>query len=109
VKKYRVYHSAKFDRELSKYDIEFQRRVDNIEDQLVDNPYTGDPLGVKWFREKRHDKYRIYYLIYEDLDSVFMVAISEKKDQQKVINTVWLLLEFFREELRRLIDKDKII
>ena len=109
MKKYKVYHSAKFDRELSKHDLKFQRRVDNIENQLVDNPYTGDPLSMKWFREKRYDKYRIYYLIYEDLDSVFMVAISEKKDQQKVINTVWLLLEFFREELRRLIDKDGFI
>ena len=109
MKKYKVYHSARFDRELSKYDLDFGRRVDNIEDQLVENPYTGDPLGTKWFREKRYDKYRIYYLIYEDLDSVFMVAISEKKDQQKVINTIWLLLDFFREELLKLIDKNDFI
>ncbi len=109
MKKYKVYHSHRFDRELKKFDNTFQDRVDKIEDQLVENPYTGDPLGVKWFREKRYGKYRIYYLIYEDLEVVFMVAVSEKKDQQKVINTVRLLFDFFREELEKLIDKDEII
>ena len=77
--------------------------MDKIEDKLVENPYYGTPLGVKWFREARYEKYRIYYLIYEELESVFMAAISEKKDQQKVINTIKLLLEFFREELEKII------
>jgi hypothetical protein len=36
-----------------------------------------------------------------------MVAISEKKNQQRVINTIKLLLDFFKEELERLVDKDK--
>ncbi len=35
-----------------------------------------------------------------------MVAISSKKDQQKVINTIRLLFDFFRHEIERLIDKD---
>ena len=102
----KVYHSSRFDRELAKYDKLFQNRVDNIEDQLVENPYVGDPLNVKWFREKRYGKYRIYFLIYEDLQSVIMVGISKKRDQQKVINTIRLLFNFFREELERLIQED---
>ena len=80
--KYKIYHSARFDRELAKFDSFFQNQVDKIEDKLVENPYTGDPLGVKWFMEKKIKKYRIYYIIYDNLESVFMVAISEKKDQQ---------------------------
>ena len=108
MKKYRVYHSAKFDSELAKFDLDFQKRVDKIEDQLVDNPYVGDPLNVKWFREKRIDKHRIYYLIYEDLGAVFMVGISGKKDQQKVINTIRLLFEFLREEIENLVDEDEV-
>lgn len=99
---YKVFHSSRFDKELAKFDTSFQSRVDKIEDQLVANPYVGDPLGVKWFREKRIDKYRIYYIIYEDLMSVFMVALSEKKDQQKVINTIRFLFEFFRKEIEDL-------
>ncbi len=101
---YQVLHSARFDKELIKFDENFQKRVDKIEEQLMINPYIGDPLNVKWFREKRIEKYRIYYIIYEDLKSVFMVAISEKKDQQRVINTIRLLFEFFRDEIEKLLD-----
>lgn len=106
MKRYKVYHSERFDKELIKFDKNFQDRVDKIEEQLVENPYAGSPLGVAWFREKRYEKYRIYYLIYEDLESVFMVAISEKKDQQKIINTIKLLLDFFREEIEKLVSDE---
>ncbi len=102
MRKYKIYHSYKFDRLIEKLDKSILDRLDKIEDQLVDNPYTGDPIDVTWFREKRFNKYRFYYLIYEDLGSVFMVGISVKKDQQKVINTIKLLLEFFRKEMEQL-------
>ena len=108
MKRYKVYHSQRFDKDLFKFDKNFQDKVDKIEDQLVENPYVGEPLSVSWFREKRIEKYRIYYLIYEDLRAVFMVAISEKKDQQKVINTIKLLLEFFREEIENLANEESI-
>lgn len=108
MKKYKVYHSDRFDKELEKYDKTFQDRVDKIEDKLVENPKYGSPLGTEWFREARYKNYRVYYLIYEDLESVFMVAISGKKDQQKVINTIRLLLDFFREEMENLVkNKEK--
>ncbi|MBI2044444.1 hypothetical protein HYT23_00135 [Candidatus Pacearchaeota archaeon] len=105
---YRVYHSSRFDKELNKFDTFFQGRVDKIEEQLRDNPYTGDPLGTKWFREKRVDKYRVYYLVYDDLKAVFMVAISEKKDQQKIINTIRLFFDFFRDEIEKLISEEDL-
>ena len=105
---YKVYHSLTFDKELSKFDAYFQSRVDKIEDRLVINPYAGDPLNVKWFREKRIDNFRIYFIIYEDLKAVFMVAISGKKDQQRTINTIRLFFDLLREELERLIDKEKL-
>lgn len=99
---YEVYHSKRFDIELAKFDSYFQKQVDKIEDQLNLNPYVGDPLGFKWFREKKIDAYRIYYLIYDDLGAVFMIAISGKKDQQKVINTIKLFLDCFRNEIEKL-------
>ena len=108
MERYKVYHSSKFDQELAKFDNFFQNRVDKIEDQLAENPYVGDPLNVKWFREKRISKCRIYYLIYDDLKCVFMVAISEKKDQQKVINTIRLLFDFFKKEIEDLVNKEDI-
>lgn len=47
MKRYKVYHSEKFDQELSKFDNTFQERVDKIEDKLVENPKYGTPLGVE--------------------------------------------------------------
>ena len=108
MKKFKVFHSARFDRELSKHEFNFQNQVDKIENQLVENPYVGKPLNAEWFREKKIGKYRIYYLIYESLESVFVVGISEKKDQQKVINTIRLLFDFFKSEIENLVeDEDK--
>jgi mRNA-degrading endonuclease RelE of RelBE toxin-antitoxin system len=104
--KFKIFHSRRFDVELAKFDKNFQDRVEKIEGQIVDNPYVGDPLNVKWFREKRIENYRIYFLVYEDLESVMMVGISGKKDQQKVINTIRFLFDFFREELEKLIKED---
>ena len=70
------------------------------------NPEYGTPLGTRWFRESRFENYRIYYLIHEDLQAVYMAAISGKKDQQKTINTIKLFLEFFREEVEKLVNRD---
>jgi len=102
---YSVYHSARFDKELKKFGKDFLEWLDGVENHLTENPYTGDPLGVKWFREKKYKKYRVYFIIYDDLASVFMVGISAKKDQQKVINTIRLLLDFFRGEIENLAKK----
>lgn len=100
---FKVYRSARFDQELSKHDLRFQQRVEKIEEELANSPYSGKPLHAKWFREKRFENFRIYYLVYEEVKSVFMVAISGKKNQQKVINTINLLLDFFKSELENLL------
>ena len=106
MKKYEVFRSVSFKEEIAKYDKSIQDRVDKIEDKLMYNPEYGNPLGTKWFRESRFENYRVYYLIYEDLQSIYMVAISNKKDQQKTINTIRLFLEFFREEIEKIVKED---
>lgn len=100
--KYKIFHSKSFNRELEKFDKNFIERINKIEDKLVDNPFYGNPLGYKWFRETRYENYRIYYVIYEDLKSIYLVAISDKKDQQKIINTIKLFFDIFREEVKEL-------
>ena len=72
------------------------------------NPEYGNPLGTRWFRESRFENYRIYYLIYEDLQVIYIIAISSKKDQQKTINTIRLFLEFFRDEIERLVEEENL-
>ncbi|MBI3334253.1 hypothetical protein HYZ97_02100 [Candidatus Pacearchaeota archaeon] len=39
-----------------------QNRIEKEISQLEDNPFVGKPLGYKFFREKRVDKFRIYFL-----------------------------------------------
>ena len=98
-----VFHSETFDHQLITFPKDFQKWLDKIEDQLMLNPYVGDPLKVPWFREKKRGKFRVYYLIYADIKAVYLVGISEKKDQQQVINTIWLLVDHFHEEIRNLV------
>ena len=102
MKTHKVYESKIFSDKLINMPQEFKDWVEKIESQLVSNPFVGKPLGADWFREKKHEKYRIYYLVYEEFVAVFMVNLSEKKDQQKVINTIKLFLEMYREELMEL-------
>jgi len=99
MKKYRVYRSKLLNEKLQNMPKDFIEWLSKIEDQLVLNPYVGKPLGFEWFREKKYGKYRLYYLIYEDLIAVYLVTTSEKKDQQKVINTIKLFLDEYREEI----------
>ena len=103
MKKYGVFRSVSFQEEICKYDKNIQDKVDKIEDKLITNPEYGTPLETKWFRESRFENYRIYYLVYEDLSAIYIVAISEKRDQQKTINTIKIFLEFFREEIEKLV------
>lgn len=105
MKRYKIFRSVNFQKEIEKYDKNFQDRVGKIENKLVKNPEYGKPLGTKWFRESRFENYRIYYLVYEDLEAIYLVAISRKKDQQKAINTIRLFLEFFREEIEKLMER----
>ena|SRR3989338_207647 len=98
---YQVYRTELFDRKLVSFSENFKSQVDRIEEQLKENPYVGDPLGVRWLREKKLDVFRMYYLIYEDLNAVYIITLSGKKDQQKVINTIRILLEQYREEMEQ--------
>lgn len=105
MREFEVFRSASFQKEISKYDRPLQDRVDKIEEKLKHNSEYGKPLGVKWFREARFENYRVYYLIYNDLNAVYLVAISGKKDQQKVINTLRLFFDYFKEEIEKLVKR----
>ncbi len=103
---YKIFHTKTFDDKLEKMPKDFKVWINKMEDQVMHNPYVGDQLKVRWFREKKKDKFRIYYLIYEEVKAVYFVNISEKKDQQAIINTIWLLVDNFKEEIMNLINKN---
>ncbi len=109
MKKYVIYRTPIFSRKYDNLSEDFKKQIDKIEEQLVGNPYVGKPLGMKWFREKKLENYRMYYLIYEDLSAVYIITLSGKKDQQKVINTINYFLEKYREDIKELTDKEDSI
>ena len=71
--------------------------------QLTENPFVGDQLQIKSLREKRLREKRLYYLVFEDLKAVLIIAISDKKAQQKTINSILLKINEYREYLIELL------
>ncbi len=98
---YSVYTTEKFDREANKLPEKDKKIIHKLFLNLKENPYSGDQLRYKNLREKRIREKRIYYLVYEDLKAVLIVAIGNKKVQQETINHI---ISYF-EEYRLYLDK----
>ena len=84
---YKIFHTIKFEKELAKQlSKEEQQEVWRFEVMQISlNPYVGDPLSYRFFREKKVGGKRIYFLIYDSLMAVLMVGISNKKTQHETI------------------------
>lgn len=102
---FRVFVTQTFQSKLAKEDKQFKEWVEKIFDQLAVNPFAGKPLGFKWFWEKKFENRRLYFLVFENKRSVYVVNFSTKKDQQKIINSIWLLLDSYAVELEDLLNK----
>ena len=102
--KYTIYTGEEFDHDFSKLDTSLKIQIENEIAQLETNPYVGKPLGYKFFREKKVKNYRIYYLIYEEYVVVLVVALSDKKDQKRIINAIKHLIPFYKEEIKKMIN-----
>jgi|SRR3989344_3487364 len=100
---FKIFRTEEFDKKLLKNFSKTDReQIENFEkNQLVNNPYIGDPLGYKFFREKRIKGKRVYFLIYDDLGIVLMVDLSDKKTQQKTIEKIKENLEEYYKAIRQ--------
>jgi len=98
---YKIETTEQFDKDFAKLDYSIKVQVENEIEQLKINPYVGKPLGYKFFREKKVGKFRFYFLIYEEKIVVFVVALSEKKDQQEVINLIKHLIPHYKKEIEK--------
>ena len=99
--RYEVYKTEEFESEFFRLDKSIKEQIEKAVEKLETNPYVGKPLGYKFFREKKVRNYRFYYLIYDEYVVVFLIAISDKKDQQKVINTIKSLIPYYKEEIKK--------
>ena len=96
-----VYETHEFEQETKKLDKKYQKQIEKLKDQLAVKIHIGKILRYPFLREKKIQDKRIYFLIYENLNSVLLVAISSKKTQQETIDKIAELLP----EFKKLIEK----
>jgi len=100
---YRVFRSNWYDKKFEDLTKEEKERVDKFEQKLKEEPFSGKPLDYKFFREKKFNGKRLLFLVYENLQAVFLVTITDKKIQQEVIDLIKKNLDNYKEVIERLV------
>ena len=103
---FKVFRTPTFDKEFSKLSKTEQAAIEKFEKKLVENPHLEKPLGYIFFREKKLNGNRVYYLVYDEFVIVLMVAVSDKKTQQATIDGIKQRLDeyysFVKDTLRKI-------
>lgn len=102
---FRVFRSGNYKKKLEKLDGSEYKRVDQFEQSLKQDPYSGKPLNYKFFREKKFNGKRLIFLVYEEHKSVFLITITNKKLQQQEINLIKTNLDIYKKELNDILKK----
>ena len=100
---FRAFRTDWYEKKLSKLTLQEQKRVNDIEQELKKSPYDGKPLGYKFFREKKFNGKRMIFLVYETHQVIFLITITDKKSQQKVIDLIKSNLDVYKQELERIL------
>lgn len=93
---YKVIGTNTYLKEIDKWPKDYRDIAGKIPQKLKENPLLGNQLSYPFLRERRVREKRVYYLVYEDLKLVLLVAASGKKDQQTTINHIKDNLKEFR-------------
>ena len=99
---YAVYTLNVFEKEMDKLPGFERDIIQKMFLQLRENPYVGDPIRYRFFREKRMKEKRVYYLVYDDLKIVLMAAISGKKAQEETIDKIVSYFKEYRDYAEKL-------
>ena len=99
---YAVYALNVFEKEMNKLSKSDKEIIQKIFLQLKEEPYVGDSLRYKFFREKRVREKRIYYLIYDDLKIILIVAMGGKKAQKETIDEIIMYFDEYRNYAEKL-------
>lgn len=100
---YAVYTTESFEKEIENLPDSDKESINKIFLQIKENPYVGDQIRYRFFREKRIREKRIYYLVYDDLSAVLVVAFGGKKIQQKIIEEIIKYLPEFKKYMENLL------
>ena len=99
---YAVYVLNVFEKEMGKISKFEKEKLQKMFLQLKENPYVGDSRRYRFFREKRIEEKRVYYLVYDDLKIVLMVTIGGKKAQEETIDEIIKYFEEYRKYAEKL-------
>lgn len=103
---FRIFTTKEFDEDFDNLDGSEKIRVEKFLNQLEEKGAdVGKPLSMPFFREKRFDGKRVYFLFYENFATILMVAISNKKAQQSTINRILEDLNEYKEHVIHLLRK----
>ena len=101
---FRVFRSEWYEKKLNKLSPQEQERVIKFEQQLKQNHLQGKSLGYEFFREKKFNGKRLYFLVYSLHKVVFLITIGDKKSQQQVIEIIKSNLDIYKEQIERILN-----
>lgn len=74
--------------------------IDKMKVQLSELLKVGKPLKYDWFREKKFENKRLFYLINEKTRKAVLLAFGSKKEQQKIIDHILKNKEIYLKHVR---------
>ncbi|MBI3051688.1 hypothetical protein HYY74_04495 [Candidatus Woesearchaeota archaeon] len=102
---FKLFRTQQFEEDFAKLPKAEKEHVEKFERKLIESPYLGKPLGYYFFREKRLNSRRVYFLIYEQYVVVLMVATSDKKTQRSTIDSIKQKLAEYSKSVKEALGK----
>lgn len=96
VEKFTILVMDTFEKEFLKLDNAIRLRFKKKFSILLHSPFSlGKPLSVPWLRELKVDKFRLYYLVEEDILLILFIALSNKNNQSERISEIKEILRYY--------------
>lgn len=96
---YTIIESEPFEKKFVELPTFEQERIERFISQIEEKGiWVGKPLsGYSFFREKKFNGNRMYFLCYEEWNAVLLVAIGNKKEQPTTIEDIKNKLPEYKE------------
>ena len=88
-----------------------QERVERFVIQIREKgALVGKPLsGLTFFREKKFNGNRMYFLCYEEWRAILLVSIGGKKEQSRTIEDIKRLLPEYRQYVHQKLTEKRLL
>ncbi|MDI6722238.1 MAG: hypothetical protein QMD97_01670, partial [Candidatus Aenigmarchaeota archaeon] len=88
--KYEIYETETFSKIFECLTEREKGWIRKMKVQIRSNPRTGKPLRFDWFREKKFENKRLYFIVSMKKPRILLISYASKKEQQKVIDYIML-------------------